>query len=416
VRALQASPETVRARVRIALADAVRDSEQWSASSETQRRNRLLDAVGSDHRPLVDLLLFAEERGVTTRLPAETLEGDRWELVHAHTALDLAARTFVHIDAARWAVEAWAFALGRIAVEQLERAVREPERDSVVPTGAAVARPAGETPRRSAAVPASSPVVARSAPLFPAAATQIAHRILPPGPRWRTNAPPSAARHLASSSTRWTVEPAAVFLAVLLLIGVPALLVLTGAVGRPSVSRATPVSPPAVARDTSTTATQPVADAVQSVAAVDASTARVAAEYLPTLVRARGIGGQYRLRVVGVEVTGSPSCDAVARRISGRPESVETISHLPGEERFTFVSRGGLVGHLTPEGTFSTDVARGSDRGVQWTVQLSGTFAGDSLIAVSDSETTGVLRWRDTQVCRALTRLVGRRLDGEGRR
>jgi hypothetical protein len=400
--------DSARARVRIALAAAVSDADQWRATSDVQRRNLLLDAVGSDHRPLVDLLLFAEERGVRERLPVGSLDGDRWELVHAHTALDFASRTFVQIDAARWAVETWAFAGGHISHEQLERRVVEPPRTAPPAVAAATATPSTRQPLARVPQP---PLASK---VLPAPAAAMVHRILPPGPRWRTQTTPTAARHLASRNTASTIEPAAVVIAVIALIAVPAIFVIST---RPNAQQIAALRDAERNAAVSITAPNPTPPSVpQSVASTDAATKRITEALVPGDIRARGIAGRYRFDVQNVEVTGSASCDVVQRRIAARPGQIEQIDHLPGAEGFTFGTSWRLLGHLDADGHFTTDRAQGATRGVQWTVQWSGVFAGDSVLAISDTETSGVLRWRETQECRAITRLVGHRVaDGAAR-
>jgi hypothetical protein len=393
--------ESARARVRTALAEAVRDLSRWQIMPEMQRRNLLLDAVGSDHRPLVDLLLFAEQRGVADRLPAGPLDGDRWELVHAHAALDFASRTFVQIDAARWVVETWAFATTRISAEQLERRVDDARATRTV--APAAPSPSPSSLSRVPSSPASPRRPSVAGQLLPGAAAAVVHRILPPGPRWRTQSAPTAARHLASRGSTPTVEPAAAAIAVMLLIALPAIAVVTMKPDRTRRYDVVSITAPVAAAPSQTAVPQ-------SVSTANEATPRVAESLAPGDIRARGVAGRYRLTVQGVDVTGSASCDAVQRSIESRKRPIERIEHLPGTDRITIGSSGQLVGYIEADGRFRTDRARGATRGVQWSVQWSGVFDGDSLIAISESETSGVLRWREEQSCRTLTRLVGHRL------
>ncbi|MCU0648040.1 MAG: hypothetical protein MUF00_08600 [Gemmatimonadaceae bacterium] len=410
---VRSASAAVRSRVRHALRESFHPGAEWRTASAVQRRNLLLDAVGSDHRPLVDLLLFAEERGVPARLPTDPLTGDRWELVHAQIALDFAARTFVQIDAARWAVETWAFAMGIVGDEQLERIEPEP---------APLTRPASAPPARAPSAvhvpprtratgaPPSSRAAAPSLPPRSVAAAMAA-RILPPGPRWRTSAPPTAARHLAASAAWSPRDATAVVIAITMLVIVPAAVVVSDhrrEVDRAAIREA--ALAPSVAASRPPTPSPSPALAPASVASADAAATRIADRLAPDHPVARGLGGRYRLEITNVEVSGSASCSQVAQRIAARQPTTEEIAHVPGTPTFRFTSRPGLIGEVDSDGRFRTNVAHGMTNGVEWRTRLSGSFAGDSLVAVSESESAGVLAWRETQECRALTSFVGRRL------
>ncbi len=77
-------------------------------------RNRLLDDVGSDARPLVNLLLEAYARGIPQTLPAGPLAHDVWERHCARVVMAWVADRFIDAEVARWAVETWAFAIGAL--------------------------------------------------------------------------------------------------------------------------------------------------------------------------------------------------------------------------------------------------------------------------------------------------------------
>jgi hypothetical protein len=82
--------------------------------ARTRWRNGLLDLVGSDARPLADLLLRVEAHGVVAAVPAGPLAPAAWAPVRARLAFAYAAETFLDAEMARWAVDAWAYATGAI--------------------------------------------------------------------------------------------------------------------------------------------------------------------------------------------------------------------------------------------------------------------------------------------------------------
>lgn len=83
-------------------------------AERTAWRNRLLDEVGGDARPFVELLLRVHAHGVAEAIPRGPLAPAAWGPLRARLAFGYAAETFADADAARWAVDAWAYALGAI--------------------------------------------------------------------------------------------------------------------------------------------------------------------------------------------------------------------------------------------------------------------------------------------------------------
>jgi hypothetical protein len=147
-----------------------------------------------------------------------------------------------------------------------------------------------------------------------------------------------------------------------------------------------------------------------SVRTMDLSAPRVARRLLPDDPVGRGVGGRYRVRVTAVDVVGSSSCQVVAARVAARPPAIEELEHVAGTPTFRFAAHG-MAGHLETDGTFATDLVRGVTRGITWSARMTGAFAGDSMVATSETETTGVLRWRDTQSCRTVASLVATRIE-----
>lgn len=74
-------------------------------------RNRLLDEVGSDHKPLVNLLLKVHEAGIPLRLPPVATDSRQWEAQRAALTAQVVNELFVQQEMATWAIESWAWAL-----------------------------------------------------------------------------------------------------------------------------------------------------------------------------------------------------------------------------------------------------------------------------------------------------------------
>lgn len=77
-------------------------------------QNCLLDEVGSDRRGLVQLVLRVYAHGLVGEIPRGPLVPAAWATIRARLAFGYAAATYVDGSMARWAVDAWAYALGTI--------------------------------------------------------------------------------------------------------------------------------------------------------------------------------------------------------------------------------------------------------------------------------------------------------------
>ncbi|MCU0615738.1 MAG: hypothetical protein MUD17_01455 [Gemmatimonadaceae bacterium] len=209
-----AAPDTRRA-MRDALHRLVHETDGWSRPSLTVFRNRLLDEVSSDARPLANLLVEAIDRGVLDALPQQSLTPAAWSARSTPFVMRWVADRFLQPEVARWAVEAWGYALGCIDTSQLTAAVDAPEPTPMAPSWAladvAGANAAALTPPGSAvALPAgkraltSPPSTGGTAPWRGTAApTRV-----PPG---RTGAPGTPYRppsRLGSASNSWAVRNA----------------------------------------------------------------------------------------------------------------------------------------------------------------------------------------------------------------
>jgi hypothetical protein len=82
-------------------------------------QNRLLDEVGSDRRGLVQLLLRVHADGLAAQIPRGPLDPAAWATIRARLAFGYASATYLNGDMARWAVDAWAYALGVIDARAL---------------------------------------------------------------------------------------------------------------------------------------------------------------------------------------------------------------------------------------------------------------------------------------------------------
>ncbi|QJR35605.1 hypothetical protein [Gemmatimonas groenlandica] len=94
----------------------------WSAEPDVgdravrvgRQRNRLLDETGSDHRPLVDLLLDLGHtiRPTLQRITLTPLSASAWDTARAPMVHQIVSTRYLQPDVARWAVDVWGRALG----------------------------------------------------------------------------------------------------------------------------------------------------------------------------------------------------------------------------------------------------------------------------------------------------------------
>jgi hypothetical protein len=202
------------AAVASALASLLEAGEAWPPADPRRLRNLLLDACGSDHRPLVELLLRVGRHGMVDVLqtlgptPVAAWPDHRTRLVsRACGAL------YIQPDIAAWAVDAWAVALGVVpasAVASLQREYAARERQAVAEreraeAASALLRPlpggAPAVASRSGAR-GGSPTAARAGGVASSGRVGAWRRgpATPSGPpRWRVASappPPSTARFL----------------------------------------------------------------------------------------------------------------------------------------------------------------------------------------------------------------------------
>ncbi len=166
-----AAPTLSNARraLRDALHQRVRGVDDWAEPSIAVFRNFLLDDVGSDARPLTNLLLEAIDRGVLESLPQERLAPAQWTARCTSLVMQWVGERFVQPEAARWAVESWAYALGTIEASQLTMFVDTPtaqDASSAAGDGIGSAPMSAAQASRAASPRAASalPPVARATP------------------------------------------------------------------------------------------------------------------------------------------------------------------------------------------------------------------------------------------------------------
>jgi hypothetical protein len=128
-----ATTTDARRAMREALHRLVHEAEHWSQPSLAVFRNRLLDEVSSDARPLANLLVEAIDRGVLDALPRRALTPGHWSARSTPFVNRWVADRFLQPEVARWAVEAWGYALGCIDTSQLTASVDAPEPEPLTP-------------------------------------------------------------------------------------------------------------------------------------------------------------------------------------------------------------------------------------------------------------------------------------------
>ena len=132
---------------------------QWAEWRAEQLRNRLLDEIGSDHRPLVMLLMTALDRGIPQRLPAVVIDQVNWDRQRASLASRLVSDLFIQPEIAAWAVETWALALNVIEERFLMNA---PARFGPLPGTLDAVRATCSIANRSTNMPMRGPSPARA--------------------------------------------------------------------------------------------------------------------------------------------------------------------------------------------------------------------------------------------------------------
>lgn len=414
---------------------AVLHAEPGLLASDPHRfRNLVLDRCGSDHRPLVELLVDVGRRHATV-LSAPLAPGERWDARRAPLIHHLVATRYLQTEVTQWLVDAWGAAHGLLDL----RAITSPVvRHAVAQHGgegniAPWAGAAATTARRGAAraaTPAPRPQGARGG--APQAAWQPSAGAGPASPgassagagaqrigarpllAWRrSGAPPvvlNARSPIAPASVQQVERVARV------LVVAAAVMSLVGVVvihrGRMAIKRAEEQADAALVSATTARVAEAVmapevalpidsepetsVASVASVATADASAPPIAA----------GIGGRYRVAQHVRSVTGFEHCEPVAAALATDRWSEETIVHSPGATAFTIPARG-IEGRIDADGAFRAGPMEGTTRGVRWTFEMQGRFAAGGFVGESRTATEATLRWLRTQRCLIVAELTG---------
>lgn len=390
---------------------------RWTAVA----RNRVLDVCGSDHRPLVDLLLDVGV-SVRPRLTASDTVHDAasWATHRAPLVHALIATRFLQPAVAGWAVDTWALLLGRIR-ETAVRATAAPRLDDALDDVTAAA------PRTAPSRTAPSPTArAYAAPRAPAPAVAPVAPVVARGtqnrPSWAggpvsfgVGARPKASALAALAAQgrlvvqrpvggpQWLpIERRAAWLLVLLFV------VCTGALWR--ALRAQHRS-----RDGNGAAAPAATGLLPTAARADEAALRVARPLVTPVaargaVRAVGVGGRYRLTQDVHIVDGSESCAALAEALRGGRTSAETVSHEPGAPTLLFTGSA-VTGTLAADGAFEAGPTSGRTDNIRWRLHLHGHFTADGFTAESELHTEAVIRWLSLQRCVVRSTLTGVRAD-----
>jgi len=427
---------------------------------------RLLDECGSDHRPLVEVVLDLGRvvRPILATLPPQN--GPSWVNSRAPVVHKLVSTRYLQPDVARWAVDVWGQALGVAPATPMTSptlegsGTRDAGRDSATTEAARAAGGAATGP--SAAPSARASTTARPPVLTPQQIPPAMRQV----PSWAGGPvsfgvgqkPRASAMAALAHSGRIVVQGggptgprfqpveqrAALVLGVLLLLVTGGLLktfreraaegeggaqvasVDTMKAGAMTAGARTAGAGTAGARTAGATqapATQaPAAQAPAAQApAAQAPASQTPASQTPATqvpatqapvvwadVRAAGVGGRYVVAQQVRDVSGSESCDAVARVLAAGRESEEVVSHIPGHALFTLATRG-VTGTLDADGQFVSEPRAGTTNNVNWRFRMSGRFGPDGFTGQSVTYTDAILRWGKIQTCVVTADLTGRR-------
>ncbi len=424
-------------RTASALATTYRAHAALLDTAPSQFLNLLLDECGSDHRPLVDLLLSTGAL-VRPRLQRQDVRAP-WDTRRAPLVHQLVATRYLQPDVARWLVDAWGAALD-VAPTQIVQPALAMASDGASTANASAASHAPSIGGAATAPPPRTAPYARPVPLPPPAPkrSKFGARATPSAPfatlntphpamahpamaravrpRWRTLSPAMNAAQLAQLRRleRWSLGAIAfaavgVFVAAYFALSGRKTDSVAATAGLPVVSAGSTADSIGVAAVGPMQPIPATAGAPTTAAEIAALTPTVSAPLDGPHLISRGVGGRYRVRQHGVQVTGSPSCSRVADALAKGRTTVEVITHTPGTFSFTLASRD-VVGSLTPDAFFDAGPMTGTTDGVTWQFRMSGRFTPDGFIAETHTTTAAILRWARTQECAIVAELIGERL------
>lgn len=468
-----APPSTAMEAAAHALAEQFAAGVAWPPESPVRFRNVLLDACGSDHRPLVELLLRVGRHGIVNALQAlGPTAASAWPSHRTRLVSRACGELFIGADMAAWAVDAWAVALHVVpapAVQALQREYAERERR------AAADRERAEHQHAALARLATASAQRRGGAAMGPGGVGVAGASA--GPSWAGGASQGrvgAWKRGKSGPPRWRVATAAplpspnmprffaLFAVVLVAMGTvvwgmrsltPALTVVRPMSSLPPVVApgglppASPNGAPTAAAESAETSTgsaaAPADNAAPSAGRTSSAPSTPAPDGTPRQspppsaaatgvyggnsatgepIRwlamdpvAHGVGGTYRVEQRILSVSGSKLCTPVADAL-GRSvrRTEEEITHTPGTARFDLISRPGVRGVLQPGGAFQTLTYFGEHEGVRYSFVMRGAFTPQGFVARTVTATDAVIRYRQRQQCVIAADLVGTRLPPRG--
>jgi hypothetical protein len=459
------SPNDAFARVSAALLVVWPQVLDQAAGLSAAERSLLLDECGSDHRPLVELLLDIgrQVRPQLVALGVEPQPAAVWANTRAPLVHRLVATRYLQPDVARWAVDVWGRVLGVApppAPPVFESALSAPARGAESPPpsqarAGSPARPRPASPPATVVTPANVPAALRKIPSWaggpvsprvgvrPSALATggrlVVHGAVTAGPRYQpvervaaivlgvllviiTVAMSQALRGRAVEAARLAdrqeAPQADVPMAAVAsdrLIPVPLVPgestpapVLTDGAGVDSASGADASSHNASSHNASS----------HNASAAGAGADLAGGEGRLTVTRPitgsvvdAGVGGRYVVTPRVRDVSGTENCGAVAQALGTGRETLEVVSHQPGRRTFELTTRA-VTGTLDPDGWFTADPRSGTTNNVNWQFRMRGRFGPDGFSAVSETYTEAILRWGRTQHCVVTAELTGRRLPG----
>jgi hypothetical protein len=405
------------ARAATALADVWRRDASRFETSPTRVINELLDACGSDHRPLVNLLLSVDATFRARFTIGST--NDAWEMRRAPLVHHLVATRYLQPDVARWVVDAWGAALG-VGPAAVTRPALSHELEPAGASRTATSWGGASTYGHGAVLPAPPPTTTRGTNAIMAAprtggrslattrpSGNIATATARPVPRWRSTGigvSPAQAAQAQRTERIWFGVMAATGLIVFV----------AGAIGianrKSQAATAAAILPavtPAVrAIDGQSMRQLPPADPLTAPVVVadadrgpDGSLSAVAS----------GFRGVYRVHQKVRVVDGSASCSRLAAVLAPGRTSIERIEHQPGSRDFALATRA-VNGTVDANGAFEIGPAVGTTDGIRWQFAMRGRFTATGFIAETQTKTSAIIRWGRTQQCITLADLVAERI------
>ncbi len=371
------------------------EGAHWSTGTRDQDRTRnlLLDACGSDHRPLVELVLIVGDDlrpalDHTRSVLADRVDRPRWETLRAPLFHRLVATRFLQTDIARWLVDSWAFATGVLAQEPaspaLQRVLEETPELAAAPHSMGLSR-SPSTWRHPSAL-AGTGTIGRSTTPF---ATRA------PSARSSGSMPSTV------SGGRGRMTPAE--LARIKRMERAGMILLASAGVFSFVAHGYAMWSRPLERERVT-----VAD--RAIGPISASTSPVTTNGLGDADDGASTpAGRYQVSHRATSVTGGDGCELVAGALAKQQTSVEIVEHDPATATIRLASRQ-VSGALQPDGQFQIGPDSGTTDGVRWTFVMRGRFTHDGFIAQSQKTTDAIVKWHAMRSCAVVADLVGTRV------